>query len=324
MKEDNKSPFHQIREFGATPALLKAKLLHWMPEPGTVYTAIEDLWLYRCNRGNLREDCIYRPMIAVIVQGFKRSIVGNTEFSYGEGSYIAVGVDIPSVVHITEASPEKPFLSLSLALNRYIITQLAAELPPVFPGGNVTGKAAGVTEVTPEMLGAFLRLVEMLDTPERIPVLAPSVIREIHYYALTSSLGGSLRLFTQNNQIAQATSWLRKNYREPLRVTDLAEQVSMAESTFNRHFRSVTGLSPIQFQKRLRLYEAQRLMLMENKSAETAAFDVGYESPAQFNREYKRQFGEPPHRDIQRLIATNSIIGDETGSAPKILTDAYI
>jgi transcriptional regulator GlxA family with amidase domain len=158
------------------------------------------------------------------------------------------------------------------------------------------------------MLGAFLRLVEMLDRPERIPALAPSVIREIHYYALTGPLGGSLRLFTQNNRIAQAISWLRENYREPLRIAALAARVSMAESTFNRHFRTVTGLSPLQFQKRLRLYEAQRLMLTEDKSAETAAYEVGYDSPTQFNREYKRQFGEPPRRDIQKMLATKAAV----------------
>jgi AraC-like DNA-binding protein len=221
---------------------------------------------------------------------------------------MAVGVDMPSVVHITQASPEKPFLSLSIMLDRYIITQLAAELPPAHDDSNVTGKAAAVAGLMPEMLSAFLRLVELLDAPERIPALAPLIIREIYYYVLTGPLGGGLRLFTQDNQIVRAISWLRENYREPLRVAVLARRVNMAESTFNRHFHRVTGMSPLQFHKRLRLYEAQRLMLAENKSAETAALEVGYGGPAQFNREYKRQFGEPPHRDIQKLITAKDAV----------------
>jgi AraC-like DNA-binding protein len=304
MKKNSEECFPLIREFGAPPAPLKAKLLHRLPEPGSFSTAIPGFQLSRRDREDLREYSFFQPMIAVPVQGSLRSIIEDTEFAYGEGSYLAVSVDTPGIVRITKASPEKPFLSLAIALDRYTITQLAAELPAVSSGGIVTGKAAGLAEVTPEMFGAFLRLVELLDTPERIPALAPLVIREIHYYVLTGSLGGSLRIFTQNNRIAQAISWLRKNYREPLRIADLA---AMAESTFNRYFHSVTGLSPLQFQKRLRLYEAQRLMLTENKSAETAAFDVGYDSPAQFSREYKRQFGEPPHRDIQRLVMAESI-----------------
>jgi transcriptional regulator GlxA family with amidase domain len=134
------------------------------------------------------------------------------------------------------------------------------------------------------------------------------IVREIHYHLLCGPHRKSLRLFcavgNPDSRIARAVSWLRENYREQLRITRLAFRVSMAESTFNRHFRGLTGLSPLQFQKQLRLYEAQRLMLVENKSAETAAYEVGYESPAQFNREYKRQFGEPPHRDIERIVST--------------------
>jgi AraC-like DNA-binding protein len=309
MKKDSEGPLCLIREFGSTPVLLKAKLLHRLPESGAFPTAISGLQLFRCDRGYQRGYSFFQPMVAVPVQGSLHSIIGDTDFACGEGSYLAVSVDTPSVVHITEASPEKLFLSLAIDLDRYIITRLAAEIPPVSSGGIVTD--AGLAEITPEMLGAFLRLVELLDTPERIPALAPLIIREIHYYVLTGSLGGSLRIFVQNTQIAQAISWLRKNYREPLRVAVLAARVSMAESTFNRHFRSATGLSPLQFQKRLRLYEAQRLMLTENKSAETAAFDVGYDSPAQFSREYKRQFGEPPHRDIQRWVAIASWGGGE-------------
>ena len=159
-----------------------------------------------------------------------------------------------------------------------------------------------VSEASEELLETFRRLVNLLDTPSRIAVLAPLILREIHFYLLSGSQGGCLRLFntqgTQANTIARAVSWLRENYALPFRMEELARRVNMAPSTFNRHFRQVTSLSPLQFQKRLRLYEAERLMLQEGKDAGTAALMVGYESASQFNREYKRQFGDPPRRDV--------------------------
>jgi AraC-like DNA-binding protein len=315
--EHNKTALRQEREFPETLDRLKSALLRHRLEPGLFPTAIDGLRLSRRDTVNRREDCFYCPLVGVIAQGFKRSVIGDTEYRFGEGSYMVIGVDMPSVVHITRASAETPYLALSLALDRYLIAQLAVETPSV----SVTGKAfheneaAGVMagEIDLEMLNAFLRLVELLDTPERIPVFAPMIIREIHYYLLTGPQGDVMRLFstlgTRSNRIAQAVTWLRENFREPLRIEALAEQVNMASSTFNRHFRQVTNLSPLQFQKRLRLYEAQRLMLTENKDAAVVAFEVGYESAAQFNREYKRQFGEPPHRDKNRLIAAGAITG---------------
>lgn len=162
-----------------------------------------------------------------------------------------------------------------------------------------------VAEVDPDVLDAFLRLAELNEKPEQIPVLAPMIIREIHYRLLIGPQGERLRMVntlgTQSNQIAKSITWLRDNYREPLQVDKLARKLNMATSTFHKHFRQVTSLSPLQYQKRLRLYEAQRLMLSENEDAAVAALAVGYESPTQFNREYKRLFGEPPHRHVSRL-----------------------
>jgi transcriptional regulator GlxA family with amidase domain len=156
------------------------------------------------------------------------------------------------------------------------------------------------------MLEACLRLVNLLDTPERIPVIAPMIMREIHYYLLSGPEGEDFRLLgtaeSPNNQIARAISWLREHYRDTFNLAELAAQVSMSRSSLCRHFIRITGTSPLQFQKKLRLYEAQRLMLVEGKTAETVAFKVGYDSPTQFNREYRRQFGEPPRRDIERLL----------------------
>lgn len=289
----------------STNERLKEKLLQWLPGQGRIGTAVNGLFLSRRDIANQAESCFYRPTAGIVVQGAKRSVIGNEEYQYGEGYCMLAGVDMPSVNHITDASPEKPFLALSIKLDRYLVTQLAAEVPVGLKKGNRSHSGVAVAPASIDILDAFLRLVNLLDTPERIPVLEPMIIREIHYHLLTGPQGNCLRLVstlgTQTNRIAQAISWLRENYREPLIIERLASRVNMAESTFHRHFRKVTSLSPLQFQKRLRLYEAQRLMLAEDNDAATAALEVGYESATQFNREYKRQFGEPPHRDISRM-----------------------
>ncbi len=283
---------------------LKEKLLKWLPEQSRLETPISGLALTRHDENTSAIRCFYTPMIALVVQGFKRSMIGDHEANYGELHCVTVGIDMPGVFHITDASPQAPFLSLSVKLDRRIITQLITEAPSIVTvqEGEVTPIV--VDEVGKDLLQAFSRLVELLDTPSRIPVLAPMILREIHYYLLCGSQGKCLRLFntngTQANQIAQAISWLRENYTSPLRMEELARYANMAPSTFNRHFKEVTSLSPLQFQKRLRLYEAERLMLLEGKDAGTAALMVGYESGSQFNREYKRQFGAPPRKDVAK------------------------
>jgi AraC-like DNA-binding protein len=288
-----------------TKTLLKEKLLRWLPESGNYPTAIEGLSIFRRNETNQPQNCFYQPLVAVIVQGFKRSIIGSEVYRYGENHCMVAGVDVPSTSYITDASPERPFLGLSLNLDKFLTTQLAAEIPPSPGLGNGSYKGISVADVDTDVLDAFLRLAELLERPEQIPVLAPMIIREIHYRLLIGPQGERLRMIntlgTQSNQIAKTITWLRVNYKEPLQVDELARKVNMATSTFHRHFREVTTLSPLQFQKRLRLYEAQRLMLAEDEDATVAALAVGYESPTQFNREYKRMFGEPPHRHVSQL-----------------------
>jgi AraC-like DNA-binding protein len=289
-------------------ALIKEKMLQQLPMPDRISTPVEGLMLTRRDEISQAESCFYQPMVALIVQGFKRAMLGNEEYLYGEQHCMVVGVDMPGVYHITEASPEAPFLSLSIKLNRYIITQLLAEMPQVIKEGNKSPIAVVVSKTPIEILNAFLRLVDALDNPSKISVLAPMIIREIHFYLLTDIQGDCLRMVstsgTQAYQIAQAINCLRENYTDTLHVDDLAQRVNMSPSTFHRHFRQVTTLSPMQFQKYLRLYEAERLMLLEGKDANTAALEVGYESVSQFNREYKRQFGEPPHRDVSKKLAS--------------------
>lgn len=281
---------------------LKKKLLKWLPAPGRLEPSIPGLALSRYDEETSATPCFYNPMVALVVQGFKRSMIGDHEADYGEHHCVVVGVDMPGVFHITHASSQKPFLSLSVKLDRYIISQLIGEMPAIVAANANSLNPVGIAEADKELLDAFIRLIDLLDTPSRIPILAPLILREIHFYLLSGSQGGCLRLFntsgTQANQMAQAISWLRENYTSPLHMEELARRANMAPSTFNRHFKHVTSLSPLQFQKRLRLYEAERLMLLEGKDAGTAALMVGYESGSQFNREYKRQFGAPPRKDV--------------------------
>lgn len=281
---------------------LRDRLLRLVPEPGKYGTAVEGLKLIR-REAELRLEGIEDPTLGVLVQGRKRTLTADMEYRLAEGWYIAYGMDLPAVSHISEASPEQPHLALILPLDRSLLFQLAPGFPASPSGAAYKGVLAA--EGSADLLEACLRLVSLLDKPERIPVFAPMLIREIHYFLLESPEGDYFRLLgtgqTANNQIARVVSWLRAHYPEPFSLEELAEQATMSRASLCRHFSRITGMSPLQFQKRLRLCEARRMMLTEDTSAETVAFAVGYESPAQFNREYKRQFGEPPRRDRERL-----------------------
>lgn len=283
---------------------LKQMLLKRMPKPGKYSTPIEGFFMSRRESDEYVENCFYKPSIGLVVQGNKRSIVGDEEYKYGENQCLVVSVDMPSSFFASGATPEQPFLAVSLDLDSSIISRLIRELPPVPDAGNESYKGVAVTSVTFDILNAFLRLTELLDHPEEIAFLAPGIIYEIHYRFFIGALGNNLRRFstvgTHGNQIAHAVTWLRDNYREPLQVKELARRVHMGTSTFHKYFKEVTTLSPLQYHKRLRLYEAQRLMLMEDADAASAGLTVGYESPTQFNREYKRMFGAPPRRDVMR------------------------
>ena len=273
---------------------LHEKLKRALPQPGKFLTAIDGLTLFRGDVANRWENYVYRPGVGIVVQGALHSLIGQREYRCDQGSCVVVGADRLVVGHIAEASPARPFLALSVPLDRFLVTQLAAEISaaPIPDGRREEGIATA--PASPEIYDAFLRLIRLLETP----------VREIHYYLFCGPYGGYLRrVSTQDapgRQIAQAIAWLHDHYHEALPMAALARKVGMAESTFYRRFRQVTALSPLQFQKRLRLHEAQRLMCAEAKDAATAAFTVGYESAAQFSREYKRCFGAAPHQDVVR------------------------
>lgn len=285
---------------------LKEKVLGRASDPGRHPTAISGFHLVRRVRAN--ELCVFhRPFIGLTVQGCKRTLVGKGEYSYGEYHCFVAGVDMLSESYITIASDEEPFLALSLDLDRSLVARLAAEMPSPSRRTPGAGKSVAVMEADAKVMTAFLRLAELLDEPEEIPIMSPMLIREIHYRLLLGPQGTWLRticsLGTTSNQVARAVTWLRENYKTPLQVEELAQRVGMSSSSFFRNFKQMTTLSPLQFQKALRLYEAQRLMLTSEYNVANAAYAVGYESSTQFIREYKRMFGEPPRRDVSRKRA---------------------
>lgn len=284
---------------------LKDKLLRWLSEPGEYATPVTGFSLFRRDGNDSCENCFYEPAIGVVVAGNKRSLIGSQEYRYGENDSLLNSVDLPGKNDILGATPDEPFLAVSLRIDRHTVGRLMMEQPQSTAVDDEPVRGLAVARIETDVLDAFLRLTELLDTPDQIPVLAPMIVREIHYRLLVGPRGRFLRAVntagSRGNRIAKAIAWLRNNYKEPLQVDELAKKVNMAPSTFHRHFKQITTLSPLQYQKRLRLYEAQRLMLVENEYASSACLAVGYESPTQFNREYKRLFGEPPSRNIHKV-----------------------
>lgn len=294
---------------------LRAITLEHTPELGTFPTIIPGLSLSRREQGNCEGASIYSTSLAFIIDGQKRSVIGDKEYVYGKNHCLVVGVDVPATFCTIGATHEHPFLSLAVEIDRSVLSDLIMQLEEIhgLPEKPVN-EALCVGQVDDDVWEAVLRLMRLLDKPVEAKVLAPMIIREIYFRVLQSPLGTSLREFNAKQgasaQIAKAIAWLRENYASPLSVSELADNVHMGVSTFHRHFKEVTCMTPLQFHKSLRLHEAKRLMLTQKMDATTACYAVGYESPSQFNREYKRQFGLPPYRDIkqQRGLGRGSLM----------------
>ena len=289
---------------------LRDMLLQHLPETGDYPTPIEGLVLHRYNSGDTPKPRFYSPVIIVVVQGRKWVRIGAKSLSFGGHTCFIAGVNIPVSSCVIEAAEDKPYLSMSLDLDKNLIATLAAKAPPHMAYHAHSSTGALIQEVSIELLDAFLRLLELLEEPEHAQVLGSLVYQEIHYRLLMSPFGDQLRtlntLGSQSNQISQAITWLKDNYKKPLLVEKLASRLNMATSTFHKYFKEITTLSPLQYQKRLRLGEAQRLMLSDKYDVTQAAFAVGYESVPQFNREYKRLFGESPRKDITKMKVTTN------------------
>lgn len=284
--------------------ILAEALMQRMPEPGHFPTSVPGFVMHRRDIPNLPENCFNKPILAVTVQGAKRTVVGNEEYRYGAGHSMLAGVDMPSMSYLTDVSPQKPYLVVSLDLDSLLVAQLAAQMPVVQPS-HASYRGTAIAPTDPEVLKGIFRLMDVLDKPEQIPVLAPIIVREIHMRLLLGPMGGLLKIIntqgTKSNQVLCGINWLREKFKEPLDVDALAQRVHMAPPTFRKHFKAVTSMSPTQYYKHLRLYEAQRLMLENRKDATSAGYAVGYESLTQFNREYKQLFGVPPAKSVSMM-----------------------
>jgi AraC-like DNA-binding protein len=274
-------------------------------KPGDYATAITGLGFFRREHPAPPIVCMVEPSIILIARGEKQLWVGGEGYPYDRSRFLITSLDLPANSEVLAASPEQPCLGLTLKLDLRMLAELIAQsdLPPA--RDRSVAKGVGIGSVTSAMLASFERLLALLDEPESIPVLAPLIQREIHYRLLQSDQAGRLRQITsvdgQGYRIAKAIDWLKLNYTLALRVDELAARVQMSTPTFHHHFRQLTAMSPLQYQKWLRLNEARRLMLNEHQDVSSAAFKVGYESPSQFSREYSRLFGVPPKKDISAL-----------------------
>ncbi|HLX43015.1 MAG TPA: AraC family transcriptional regulator [Bryobacteraceae bacterium] len=274
-------------------------------------TDVPGLTLHRRAAPTAPCSITYQPGVTVIAQGRKRVELGRNIFIYDASRFLLTSVDLPVVSRVIEASEKAPCLALSLRLEMPMVRELlsreeieVAERPSDSPG-------MAIGETTVEFLGACCRLVDLLRTPQDIPFLSGLVQREIIYRILQSAEGARLRaiatLGDQSQRTAKAIAWIKANYAKALRVDELAEVAGMGVSTLHHHFRMLTAMSPLQYQKQLRLQAARGRMLMDGLDAASAAFEVGYESASQFNREYSRFFGQPPMRDIRTLRSPSAL-----------------
>ena len=288
----------------AIEALVKS-IARWTEKGEQHTTAVTGLSMFRRDEPTEPISGMYEPSICLVAQGAKRVLLGDDTYVYDAHHYLITSLHLPTIVQIIEASPEKPYLGLRLKFDLREVSQLMVDSNLPQPRTQQSSRGMATGEVTLPLINAFLRLIDLLAEEKDIPILAPVIQREIVYRLLVGDQGERLRQIatagSQSQQIARAIGWLKSNFTQPVSIDDLAAQASMSSSTFHHHFRSMTALSPLQFQKQLRLQEARRLMLAERMDAANAAFQVGYESPSQFSREYNRMFGAPPLRDISKL-----------------------
>jgi AraC-like DNA-binding protein len=276
------------------------------PADGLHETSISALAFFRASAPSEHNAAVYEPCLCIIAQGAKEVLLGGKAYRYDAVNALVVSVELPVISRVVEASPGRPCLAVGIKLDPTVVGEFLAD-GTIDPPSGPPARGLGVAPAGPQLLDAVNRLVALLDAPRDIDPLAPLVLREITYRVLTGPNGARLRQVAAAGapaqRIARAIRWLRDHFVDSLRVEALARQVRMSPSAFHLHFKGVTGLSPLQYQKRLRLQEARRLMLGEGLDAGEAAFRVGYESPSQFSREYRRMFGAPPRQDVAAVKA---------------------
>jgi AraC-like DNA-binding protein len=286
-------------------SLLARKIALFIGSAENLTTDIPGLTLHRRTAPTAPCSMTYQPSVTVIAQGRKRVELGRNIFIYDPSRFLLTSIDLPVVSRVVEASEQVPCLVMTLKLEMPMVRELLSreEIQVAEPPSDTPAMATG--ETTVEFLSACSRLVDLLHTPQDIPFLSGLIQREIIYRVLRSAEGARLRAIAtqgeQSHRTAKAIAWIKANFAKPLRVEDLADVSGMGISTLHHHFRALTAMSPLQYQKQLRLQAARGRMLMDGLDAASAAFEVGYESASQFNREYSRFFGQPPIRDIRAL-----------------------
>ena len=274
---------------------------------GDHQTALPDLTLHRRNRPTEPVHCIYTLGLALTLQGGKDVLVGDKKLSYGPGQSLLATIDLPVSFHITRATPREPYLGIMLKFDRNLIMRAASEVAMARPQNNVVYEPLSLQRLDAPVLDALHRLILLLDEPAVLPQLAPLILHEIIIRLLTGPhaphLWHLLSAASPTQHIAEAVAWIKQHFADEMRVGELAEHANMSPTTFRQHFRRITGMSPVQFQKLLRLQEARHLMLNQNMTAGSASALVGYESASQFNREYRRLFGAPPQHDIRKMLS---------------------
>lgn len=284
---------------------LTALLAHHATVDGVQDTAVAGVTLFRASATNVALPSVYRPCLCFIAQGSKQVMLGQAIYRYCPGQYLAVSIDLPMINLITAATPQSPYLLLQIDIDPKQIADILLCDPRLGITDNAKPRGIFVGHTDEKLRDAILRLARLFATPEDIPILAAQTLREILYRVLVGEDGRQMAQLARNgsvlNRIARVINTIKANFDQPLSVDALAQLAGMSVSTFHAHFKSVTAMSPLQYQKSLRLIEARALMLSRQRDVAGAAWEVGYASPSQFSREYARMFGNPPARDIGLL-----------------------
>lgn len=290
-----------------TSELIQALLRHTPPQEnyGPYVTDVPGMVLLRSEHERPPAHLIFKPALCIVVQGAKWAVFGDQHMDYRAGQALIVSVETPALGRVAQASPTEPFLGIILEFDLAIMREVADTLGTPAPGGEGPGSGVFVTDFAGPLADCTLRLVRLLDTPQAIPLLQPAIMREMAYWLLSgphrAEVARMVLANTHAHRVIAAIHRLRDRFTEPVRIDDLAAAAQMSASAFHRQFRRLTSMTPLQYQKQMRLLEARRMMVGEAASAETAAFAVGYESASQFSREYSRMFGLPPRRDAKLL-----------------------
>ena len=282
--------------------ILKEKMLLKMPKSGDYPLGFGGCGIHRRDEPNVAENCFYRPLATLVVNGRKYSTVGGTKFFLKEGDVLISVVDMPAQNYVVEANSKNPFLSIDLDLDKHIILQILSENPSLvsYADKDVTG--VGAYKADEDLLDLFLRIYKLSETPDKVVYLSSLLLKEMHLRLILSPLGRYICRINApgGNNFSKAINYIRNNYKKIIEIGELAKIAGLSQSAFHRNFKRITGMSPLQYQKYLRFYEAQRLMSIGNETVENIAFEVGYGSTSQFFREYKKTFGDPPKKSIAK------------------------